>query len=175
MIDTSPGRYLSPTGVFFTVALAWFKEQAVDFVVLEGGRGVQWDEIGQIQAKVGVITTLLPEHVFELGGNFEAVIQDKLSLANHCDTLIISEQVFNQANTHGFNLELIPAALIVTKKSHSRISRQATLVESASPAWIKSAELIAKCVCKEISPQVQYRSFSSPSFLKHKLGNAEIF
>src|SRR5665647_507812 len=43
-----PDRYLSPTGVFLTVALSWFKPRLVDWYVIEGGRGVQADEIGQL-------------------------------------------------------------------------------------------------------------------------------
>ena len=59
-----------------------FKENKVDTYVLECGRGVLFDEVGQIPSKVSCVTTLLPEHLNFIGPTFEDVKNDKYSIAS---------------------------------------------------------------------------------------------
>jgi folylpolyglutamate synthase/dihydropteroate synthase len=49
--------YLSPLGIFLLVALDWFYSEGVDYFVLETGRGVSHDEVGQIPSKVGILNS----------------------------------------------------------------------------------------------------------------------
>jgi dihydrofolate synthase/folylpolyglutamate synthase len=75
-----PGRYLSPSGLFLLVGLAWFRERGARHLVVEGGRGVRWDEIGQFPSRVGVLTAILREHAEYLGPGIEDIAADKLSI-----------------------------------------------------------------------------------------------
>jgi dihydrofolate synthase/folylpolyglutamate synthase len=77
----APGRYLSPSGQFLLLALAWFRERGVRHVVLEGGRGMLHDEVGWVASKVGVVTTILREHVEHLGPTLDDVAREKLHVA----------------------------------------------------------------------------------------------
>jgi len=93
LAERAPDRYLSPTGIFLTVALAWLREQGVDWTVIEGGRGVRADEIGQLRGHAGIVTTVLPEHVAALGGSLRDVLADKLALAGQVDMCFAGPQV----------------------------------------------------------------------------------
>jgi dihydrofolate synthase/folylpolyglutamate synthase len=86
--------YVPPTALFLLVALAWFHRQGVRHVVLEGGRGARWDEIGPLQARLGVVTSVLPEHLDKLGPTVADVAADKLSLAAHCAQVLVGPTVW---------------------------------------------------------------------------------
>lgn len=81
--------YLSPYGLFLLIALQWFKEENVDFFVIETGRGVRFDEGGQLAAHTGVVTSILPEHREYLGPTLADIRADKLSISETCDHLVI--------------------------------------------------------------------------------------
>ncbi|NVJ92903.1 MAG: hypothetical protein HWE34_14670 [Methylocystaceae bacterium] len=81
-------HYLSPYGLFLLIALCWFKRQDVDCMVIETGRGVRFDEGGQLPAKVGVVTSVFLEHPTYLGPHVEDIRADKMSLGETCDFLI---------------------------------------------------------------------------------------
>ena len=80
--------YLPPTAVFLAVALCWWRANGVRTCVVEGGRGARWDEIGVIPARLGVVTSILPEHLGKLGPTMTDVAADKLSLAATVDQLL---------------------------------------------------------------------------------------
>jgi len=84
-----PGRYLSPSGLFLLVALAWFRDEGVEHVVIEGGRGMLADEVGHIPSKVGVVTSILPEHAALLGPDLDTIAADKLSIARMADRVVL--------------------------------------------------------------------------------------
>lgn len=77
----APGRYLSPSGQFLLLALAWFRERGVRHFVLEGGRGMLHDEVGWVPSRVGVVTTVLMEHVAALGPTLDDIAREKLHVA----------------------------------------------------------------------------------------------
>ena len=81
--------YHSPSDLFLLIALVWFARQKVDYCVLEGGRGVRFDLIGSIDALVGCVTAVLPEHLQWIGPTVDDVAKDKLSLFSRCDTIIL--------------------------------------------------------------------------------------
>jgi folylpolyglutamate synthase/dihydropteroate synthase len=81
------GQYLSPSGLFFLIALRWFHEMRVRHFVLEAGRGAQFDEVGTIPAAVGVVTSILPEHLDYLGPTLDDVARNKLHLRENCAAL----------------------------------------------------------------------------------------
>jgi Mur ligase middle domain len=81
--ELSGPDYLSPLGLFLLIALVWFHAEGVEYYVLETGRGVANDEVGQIRSKVGLLTSIMMEHADKLGPTLAHIARDKLSL---CDT-----------------------------------------------------------------------------------------
>ncbi|MDV7339951.1 Mur ligase family protein [Terasakiella sp. A23] len=86
-----PPAYLSPYGLFLLSALQWFKDEGVDYCVLETGRGVKYDEGGQVPTQVGVVTSVFLEHATYLGPSLEEIRADKLSICETCDQVIVAE------------------------------------------------------------------------------------
>ena len=84
-------EYLSPSGIFLLIALKWFRKQNVEYFVLETGRGVRFDEVGQIASSVSVVTSILLEHADKLGPSLEQIARDKLSISVNSDKLVLSE------------------------------------------------------------------------------------
>jgi dihydrofolate synthase/folylpolyglutamate synthase len=65
--EVAPGRYIGPHAGILAVALQWFREENVDFAVIEAGRGGRFDEVVCLKAPYAAIPTLLLEHRLELG------------------------------------------------------------------------------------------------------------
>jgi len=91
----TPPAYLSPYGLFLLIGLVWFKSQNVDVFVIETGRGVRFDEGGQIQAKVGVVTSIFNEHAAYLGPSLKEITADKLSISETCQHFIQGKIITN--------------------------------------------------------------------------------
>jgi hypothetical protein len=85
-------NYLSPYGLFLLIGFVWFKSKNVDAFVIETGRGVKYDEGGQIPAKVAVLTSVFLEHASYLGPSLEEITTDKRSIAEGCDFFIEGEK-----------------------------------------------------------------------------------
>ena len=94
------GKYISPFGVFLLIALKYFKDKEVSVYVLEGGRGAEFDEVGNIPSKIGVVTSILSEHAASIGPTLDEVAKNKLYIGLMSECLIISEQF------HKFNDKL---------------------------------------------------------------------
>ena len=88
-----PPEYLSPYGLFLLVALQWFKEEGVDFYVIETGRGVRYDEGGQLPARTAVVTSVFLEHAGYLGPTLDEIRQDKMSISETVRHTVIGEDV----------------------------------------------------------------------------------
>lgn len=157
---TNAGRYLSPTGWFLSVGLAWFSERGVQWVVIEGGRGVRYDEIGQLDAALAVVTSVHGEHLKAIGPNLSDVWDDKLSLALRAHRLVVGEQVAQQAAALG---RLLPA--------HAQVSTAAPMLgDGKLPAWVEVDRQISADALAALAPTVPFRWFGSPSFTESRLG-----
>ncbi|MGB1111444.1 MAG: hypothetical protein ACPG4N_13870, partial [Gammaproteobacteria bacterium] len=56
LLEAHPTPYYpAPSGIFLLIALAWFKEQGVDYWALEAGRGGVSDEVGPIESKLAIL------------------------------------------------------------------------------------------------------------------------
>lgn len=162
------GRYLSPTGIFLSVALSFFSEQQVDWVVIEGGRGVKYDEIGQIQCRLGVVTSLYDEHVLALGGTLRHVMADKLSLSNCAAKILVSDQVVQTCVEMGYPLPLNAIAALHCPESMLR--KQVT----GRPAWLESADVLSRKALQLVCPELVYQAYQSPSYSEIQLGEAKV-
>ena len=99
-----PGEYLSPSGLFLLLSLLWFRRRDVGFFVLEGGRGVLYDEVGQIPSAVSVVTSILLEHADYLGPTLSDIARDKLAIAANSARLVIPESVARVSEAHAVAL-----------------------------------------------------------------------
>jgi dihydrofolate synthase/folylpolyglutamate synthase len=98
------GEYLSPSGLFLLLSLLWFRRRDVGFFVLEGGRGVLYDEVGRIPSAVGVVTSILLEHADYLGPTLADIARDKLAIAANSAHLVIPESVAKVGEAHAVPL-----------------------------------------------------------------------
>lgn len=151
-LDNQPEDfYFAPTGLFLLVALVWFQEQGVDTWVIEGGRGARFDEIGQLDAELGVITNVLAEHVGRLGPTVEDIAADKLSLAGRCRSLVLGGSA--QAWRH-----LLPEAyrnVHLAAVGHGPSDR---------PQWLGELDGIARLAAQHFHPGLPWRPFDTPAF-----------
>lgn len=85
-------EYISPFGIFLLIALVWFKEQKVEYYVLEGGRGAKFDEVGHLKSKISVVTSVFLEHPDKLGPKLKDVAEDKFSVLSNSEIVYASEQ-----------------------------------------------------------------------------------
>lgn len=136
--------YFAPSGLFLLIALIWFKEQGVDYWVIEGGRGVAFDEIGQLNAKVGVITNVMAEHVARLGPSIDDIAYDKLALTERCDNLVAGHSLKRWQASHHLT---VPA------------SRQAD-----RPFWFDELNQIAHKAALRLLPDLEWHRFDTPAF-----------
>ncbi len=151
--------YHPPTAVFLLAALMWFKQRNVDFVVIEGGRGVKYDEIGQLDAHIGVITSITREHLAKLGPSFEALIRDKLSLSRRVDYIVVPRSLLT--------ISLVTATLRPVEKKRVRIAR-AVAADWAVPFWYADCLGMARRALQLLpewrASRVSIGQFASPSF-----------
>jgi dihydrofolate synthase/folylpolyglutamate synthase len=88
--ETLPkGRYLSPMGTFLLIALSWFKEQKIDYLVLETGRGARYDEVGILPSEISVLTSILLEHPGYLGPDLNDIADNKLAIGLTSDQVVM--------------------------------------------------------------------------------------
>jgi len=154
LAEQAANFYFAPTGIFLLVALVWFEEQGVDAWVIEGGRGVEFDEVGHIDAAVGVITNVLAEHMGRLGPAIEDIAADKLSLARRCRTLVTSAQVLRWKHlTPDQYCDFQHVAL--PGNEHPA---------TGYPKWHEALGAIAQAASKHISPGLLWRHFDTPAF-----------
>jgi hypothetical protein len=107
----SPGQYLSPSGLFLLLALVWFRRREVQLFVLETGRGVLFDEVGQIPSAVSVITSILLEHPEYLGPTLSDIARDKLSIARSSSHVIVPHSVAKLSEDFAAakkNIQIVP-------------------------------------------------------------------
>lgn len=76
----SDTEYISPMGIQTAVAMDVFKDEAVDFQVLECGKGVAYDDVNNAPHKYAVINHIFLEHTRELGKTLEEIAANKSAI-----------------------------------------------------------------------------------------------
>ncbi len=125
--------YLSPSGQFLLIALAWFRQMEVRHFVLECGRGAKFDEVGRVQSRVAVVTSILPEHLHNLGPTLTDVAGDKLSISTTADVVVLDPT----ADQWNERLKIVP------KERCRTIDGRAQKSSSALPLWLNKDWLLA--------------------------------
>lgn len=150
------GRYLSPTGWFLTLALAWFHERGVRHVVIEGGRGVRGDEVGQLDARLGVVTSVYAEHLAAIGPTLTDVWDDKLALAARVETLVVAPQVAGQGRALGRRLPDNAVVAAVEPEPG----------DGAEPSWLALDRQLCRVALAAWNPALALTWYGSPSFTR---------
>ncbi len=86
-------QYLSPSGIFLLIGLEVFRNNDVAHYVLETGRGVKYDEIGNIGSRISIVTSVSLEHPTYLGSSVEIIAEDKLSIVKNTEVTIVSDTI----------------------------------------------------------------------------------
>jgi len=155
VLDEQPeDYYFAPTAIFLLVALVWFQEQGVDAWVIEGGRGVKFDEIGQIDAEVGIVTNVLPEHMGRLGASIEDIAEDKLSLANRCRSLVAGASVLRWKHVAPNQFSQLQSVALSDNE----------LDTTLRPRWHDELDAIARAASEHIFPGLLWHHFDTPAF-----------
>ena len=76
----SKEEYVSPMGIQAAVALALFERHQVDFQVLECGKGVAYDDVGNVPHTYSVINRIFLEHTRELGATLTEIAENKAAI-----------------------------------------------------------------------------------------------
>ncbi len=134
--------YFPPTALFLLVALVWFSEQGVDYLVLEGGRGARYDEIGQIDAALGIISSIYLEHAVYLGRTVQEIAADKSAVVESCRQAVVAEQARSL-------LEALPGWSSVAHKV-SFTDLEEGRGEMRYPAWYARNRAVAKLAVERL-------------------------
>lgn len=86
-------QYVSPMGIQAALALELFKQNNVDFQIMECGKGVAYDDVGNVPHTYSVINHIFLEHTRELGKTLEEIAANKAAIiTGHEKAAFISEQ-----------------------------------------------------------------------------------
>lgn len=154
MAQAPEGFYLSPTGLFLLVGLVWFRKCGVDHWVIEGGRGVAYDEIGQIDARFGILTNILGEHIHRLGPTLDDIARDKLALCKRTETVWTIPQV----------VELGERSRCCSRGSHLEAVEPSAGADGIYPVWYRQLEALAREAFRGFKPAGVWRQYSTPAF-----------
>jgi len=73
-------QYLSPQGIFLTMALKWFDEENVTAAVIEVGRGGRFDDNALVPNMLSMFTPIMLEHTRYLGDTVERIAWHKAGI-----------------------------------------------------------------------------------------------
>lgn len=92
MNELDKDEYLGPIAVTLAIALLYFREQNVDYIILEAGKGGTFDDTNVVSNQWAVITPILQEHIDELGPTISHIIQHKLGIIKSNSYAVIGKQ-----------------------------------------------------------------------------------
>ena len=93
-IDKYEKKYSDKVGAFeaqYVLAIKWFSESKVDYMVLEAGIGGRFDPVRTAKSKVGGLISLDLEHTELLGETLQEIALDKMDACDNGGTLICGE------------------------------------------------------------------------------------
>lgn len=87
-----PPEYVGPQGIILSLAWTIFRKRGVTAVVVEAGRGGEYDEAGCIDPQVIVLTPVMGEHKDKLGHSPEAIARTKVRIAPAGSVIVSAAQ-----------------------------------------------------------------------------------
>jgi len=92
MSELEENEYLGPIGITLAIALLYFEEQNVDYIILEAGKGGLFDDTNVVSNQWAVITPILREHLDELGPTISDIVKHKLGIVKPYSQAFIGKQ-----------------------------------------------------------------------------------
>jgi len=77
MSQITPPQYIGPGGVILALAATIFAKSDISVLVVEAGRGGEYDEARLIEAPVSVLTPIMLEHADKLGPTVQEIARTK--------------------------------------------------------------------------------------------------
>lgn len=90
-------HYIGPVGLYAVLAALWFRHEKVGWAVWETGRGARFDDVAQVKHVAAIITTVLAEHVRELGGDISSIAWHKAGVISADTTRVVLGNLSDQA------------------------------------------------------------------------------
>ncbi len=114
---------ISPTFFEFITAMAllWFRQEGVEWAVLETGMGGRLDSTNVVTPEVSVITTVGVDHKEFLGGTLREIAQEKAGIIKQGVPVVLGPQR--------------PETLAVFEERFFSLNRDLTLLGSSSPRF----------------------------------------
>lgn len=83
------GQYVGPVGIFAVMAAEYYRSRNCTYGVFETGRGALFDDVTRIHHSYAVITSLLMEHVDELGPSLKDIAWHKAGVITPETQLVV--------------------------------------------------------------------------------------
>src|SRR5215469_13237051 len=87
-----PPHYLGTGGVVLALAATLFAQTPVSAIVIEAGRGGEYDEARLVEANVSVLTPIMLEHADKLGSTVQAIARTKALITKPGSPLVTASQ-----------------------------------------------------------------------------------
>lgn len=84
--------YLGPGAVIIALAFKIFEKNKVSAIVIEAGRGGEFDEARLLSADVSVLTPIMLEHTDKLGCTIEEIAETKIRITRPGSVIVSSKQ-----------------------------------------------------------------------------------
>jgi dihydrofolate synthase/folylpolyglutamate synthase len=92
MSQITPPRYIGPGGVILALAATIFAKSNISVLVVEAGRGGEYDEARLIEAPVSVLTPIMLEHPDKLGATVQEIARTKTYITAPGSLIITAPQ-----------------------------------------------------------------------------------
>ncbi|MDA3932518.1 MAG: bifunctional folylpolyglutamate synthase/dihydrofolate synthase [Tenericutes bacterium] len=111
LIEEEPENIITFFEVLTVIAFLYFRDQAVDYAVIEVGLGGLLDATNVIMPEISVITNVSYDHMKQLGNSLESIALNKLGIVKENVPLITAIE----------DMHLYPLIYEVSAKKHSRV------------------------------------------------------
>ncbi len=137
--------------VLTILAFYYFREQKVDFVVLETGLGGRLDATNVCQPLVSVITSISLEHTRELGKTLKKIAREKAGIIKKNSAVVIAPQaseVGEVINARCRKLGIVPVLASVVKRKISLQGEHQNVNAAVAVGAIDALRRLGFCVAK---------------------------
>lgn len=117
-------RYVGPVGIFAVLAAWYFARRNTVWNVYETGRGARFDDVAQLHHRTAVITSVLLEHVKELGPSLRDIAWHKAGAISPKTDLVVlgsrSPEIDAAVSQRIAELHIFPKVLDASKMAAIR-------------------------------------------------------
>ncbi|GCE13529.1 bifunctional folylpolyglutamate synthase/dihydrofolate synthase [Tengunoibacter tsumagoiensis] len=152
-----PPNYLGPGGVILALAAKIFARSNVSALVVEAGRGGEYDEARLLQAPVSILTPIMLEHQDKLGATVQEIARTKAYISAPGSSIIMSPQTESVQS--------------VVREVATQVG--ATILAVNKDIWVEEAQSNPDgVVCTIRSDERSYRDLHIPLAGLHQAENA---